>query len=220
MRYRAQSTFNTDTRGGRMEPSDEALVLACRRGDAAAWETLIARYQRLVFSIPRRAGLDADLSAEVFQQVFTALLERLDHIEQPMYIGAWLATTARREARRVRRREHNGTFTSRDREDKDDDILDTALLPDELLLRLEEQHKVRAALASLDDRCRRLLILLFYRPDPVPYAEIAATIGMTEGSIGPTRARCLQKLCRILDAAGFFKMYFLVAVTLYLVERS
>src|SRR5215475_11346356 len=111
-----------------MEPSDEALVLACRRGDAAAWETLIARYQRLVFSIPRRAGLDADLSAEVFQQVFTVLLEKLDRIEQPRYIGAWLATTARREAHRIRRRER--TVTLDDREDKDDDILDTALLPD------------------------------------------------------------------------------------------
>src|SRR5262245_3528304 len=115
-----------------MEPSDEALILACRRGDAAAWETLIARYQRLVFSISRRAGLDADLSAEVFQQVFTALLERLDHIEQPMYIGAWLATTARREAHRVRQRERAAS-ASRDREDQESDILDTALLPDEIL---------------------------------------------------------------------------------------
>jgi hypothetical protein len=63
-----------------MEPSDEALILACRRGDAAAWETLIARYQRLVYSIPRRAGLDADLSAEVFQQVFTVLLQTHQHL--------------------------------------------------------------------------------------------------------------------------------------------
>jgi len=197
-----------------MEPSDEALVLACRRGDAAAWETLIARYQRLVFSIPRRAGLDADLSAEVFQQVFTVLLEKLDQIEQPRYIGAWLATTARREAHRIRRRER--TVTLDDREDKDGDILDTALLPDEVLLRLEEQHKVRTAVAALDERCRKLLMLLFYRPDPLPYAQIATTIGMTEGSIGPTRARCLQKLYRLLDAAGFFTMYFLVVAALYL----
>lgn len=198
-----------------MEPSDEALILACRRGDAAAWETLIARYQRLVFSISRRAGLDADLSAEVFQQVFTALLERLDHIEQPVYIGAWLATTARREAHRARQRERAAS-AGRDREDQEGDILDTALLPDEILVRLEEQHKIRTAVASLDDRCRRLLLLLFYRSEPLPYAEIAVTIGMTEGSIGPTRARCLQKLCRILDDAGFFIMYFLVAATLYL----
>jgi hypothetical protein len=59
-------------------------------------------------------------------------------------------------------------------------------------------------------------MLLFYRPDPLPYAEIAVTIGMTEGSIGPTRARCLQKLCRLLEAAGFFAMYFLIVAALYL----
>jgi len=198
-----------------MEPSDEALVLACRRGDATAWEMLIARYQRLVFSIPRRAGLDAELSAEVFQQVFKILLEQLDQIEQPMYIGAWLATTARREARRVRQRERAIPLTPTDGEDKDNDIPDTALLPDEVLLRLEEQHKVRTAVTALDDRCRRLLMLLFYRPDPLPYAEIAATIGTTEGSIGPTRARCLQKLRRLLESAGFFIMYFVGAMALY-----
>jgi len=198
-----------------MEPSDEALVLACRSGDAAAWETLIARYQRLVFSIPRRVGLDTDLSAEVFQQVFTILLERLDQIERPMYIGAWLATTARREARRVRWRERNSSLALGLDEHSDDDILDTALLPDEVLLRLEEQHKIRAAVAALDDRCRTLLTLLFYQPEPPAYADIAVTIGATEGSVGPTRARCLQKLRRLLDAAGFFAMYFLTAVPLY-----
>jgi RNA polymerase sigma factor (sigma-70 family) len=197
-----------------MEPSDETLVLACRAGDAVAWETLIARYQRLVFSIPRRAGLDAELAAEVFQQVFTILLERLDQIEQPMYIGAWLATTARREARRVRWRERSSSLVL-GADEHNDDILDTALLPDEVLLRLEEQHKIRTVVATLDDRCRTLLTLLFYQPEPPPYADIAVTIGATEGSVGPTRARCLQKLRRLLDASGFFAMYFLMAASLY-----
>ena len=198
-----------------MEPSDEALILACRRGDAAAWETLIARYQRLVFSIPRRAGLDADLSAEVFQQVFTVLLQRLDQIEHPMHISAWLATTARREARRVRWRERGSAFTPGNPEIATEEILDTALLPDEVLVRLEEQHKIRTAVAALEDRCRKLLTLLFYQPDPPPYTEIAVTIGVTAGSIGPTRARCLQKLRRLLDESGFFAMYFLMAMPLY-----
>jgi RNA polymerase sigma factor (sigma-70 family) len=204
-----------------MEPSDEALVAACRQGDPAAWETLIERYQRLVFSIPRRAGMDADLSAEVFQQVFTILLERIDQIEQPMHIGAWLATTARREARRVRWRERGSALTLEMQADDDDqDILDTALLPDEVLLRLEDQHKIRASLAALDARCCKLLTLLFYRPVPPSYAEIAALIGATEGSIGPTRARCLQKLWRLLDAAGFFTMYFLLVLSLYYYSMS
>src|SRR5690348_8355969 len=88
-----------------MEPSDESLVLACRGGDAIAWEVLIDRYQRLVYAIARHAGLDNEQSADVFQLVFATLVEHLGTIEQPAQIGAWLVTTARHEAWRFRRRE-------------------------------------------------------------------------------------------------------------------
>jgi RNA polymerase sigma factor (sigma-70 family) len=184
-----------------MEPSNEELIRACRRGDGMAWEALIARYQRLVYSIPRRAGLDEDRSAEVFQRVFVKLVEHLDQIEQPARIGAWLATTAQREMWLLSQRE--GTvqplMDEDNSEDETDQLPDSAPLPDEILLRLEEQHTVRLAVAALDERCRRLLTLLFYRPDPLPYAEVATALEMSEGSIGPTRIRCLQKLRRLLN---------------------
>jgi RNA polymerase sigma factor (sigma-70 family) len=186
-----------------MDPSDEALVLACRRGDVAAWEALIARYQRLIYTIARRAGLDADQSADVFQRVFAALVENLDDIEQPALIGAWLVTTARREAWRLSKQERTWKTHPDDDRNHAPVLLDRAALPDEVVLRLEEQHNVRTAVVALDERCRHLLTLLFYRSDPPPYAEIAATLGMREGSIGPIRARCLQKLRRHLDSMGF-----------------
>lgn len=191
---------------GREAPSDADLVLACRRGDEAAWELLVRRYQRLVYSIPRRAGLGEDLAAEVFQQVFVILVERLERIEQPERIGAWLATTARRETGRVGRAEAAARAATagagagaRDDAAAPLELPDDAPLADEVLLRLEEQHRVRAAVASLDERCRVLLTLLFYRREPPPYSEVAATLGTPEGSIGPTRARCLQKLRQVLE---------------------
>ena len=61
-----------------MERSDAELVRACVEGDQHAWEQLVQRYQRLVYSIPRRAGLDEEASADVFQRVFTSLVEHLD----------------------------------------------------------------------------------------------------------------------------------------------
>ncbi len=184
--------------------TDEALVEACRRGDAAAWEALVTRYQRLIYSIPRQAGLSEDLAAEVFQHVFATLLEHLGSIEQPARIGSWLATTARRETWRQSRRERATRSLGSDHEADDPlaRIPDDAPLPDETLLRLEEQHAVRTAVAALDERCRTLIALLFYRSTPPSYAEIAAVLGTTEGSIGPTRARCLQKLRRLLDDRG------------------
>jgi RNA polymerase sigma factor (sigma-70 family) len=205
-----------------MEPSNEELIQACRRGDATAWETLVARYQRLVYSIPRRAGLDEDRSAEIFQRVFGKLVEHLDQIKQPARIGAWLITTAQREMWYLSRRENTvqPLIDRDDPEDKTYQLPDDTPLPDEVLLRLEEQHTVRMAVAALDERCRRLLTLLFYRPDPPPYAEVAATLEMSEGSIGPTRSRCLQKLRRLLDSSGLYLMYFSVSILLFLSRMS
>ena len=81
--------------GDAVEPTDEALLQACRGGDASAWEALIARYQRLIYSICHQTGLNPEQSADVFQIVFAALVQQLDRIEQPALLGAWIATTAR-----------------------------------------------------------------------------------------------------------------------------
>lgn len=188
-----------------MERSDAELIEGCRRGEEAAWEALVARYQRLIYAIPRRAGLDEDRAAEVFQDVFTTLLESLSNISQPERLQAWLVTTAKRKSWRLVRRESSTRSFATDDETEDAgmyNIADTALLPDEAIRQLEEQHLVRLSLAELDERCQKLLHILFYSPDPVPYAEIAARLGTSEGSIGPTRARCLRKLQVILQQKG------------------
>lgn len=191
-----------------MKSSNEELIQACRWGDPVAWEALIRRYQRLIYSIPVRAGLDEDRAAEVFQRVFEQLVKHLDQIEQPERLDAWLVTTARRETLRMSQRECSTQFwmDGEEIEEKLNQLPCDGLLPDELLLRLEEQHTVRIAVAALDEPCRRLLTLLFYRSDPASYAEVATALDMAEGSIGPTRARCLQKLRRLLENLSFYCM--------------
>jgi RNA polymerase sigma factor (sigma-70 family) len=183
--------------------SDEELVLACRKGDGNAWSLLVTRYQRLIYTIARRSRLDEDQSAEVFQNTFTSLYEHLDAIEQPDRIRAWLVTTARRETLRLIRRQHGElSFSDTDSpgdERGDEWLPDNSPLLNEELERIEEQHLIRLALAAIDGRCRRLITLLFYQPVPVPYAEAARVLGMPASSIGPTRARCLDKLRRALS---------------------
>jgi RNA polymerase sigma factor (sigma-70 family) len=185
-----------------MELSDKQLLLACRDGDQAAWEALIRRYQRLMYAIPRRAGLDNDQAADVFQDVFATLFQKLDDIDQPERLHSWLVTTARRKTWRIISNKRATRNTVGDEDSSVDELAnvpDNAALPDEVLVKLEEQHRVRTAVAALDDRCRKLLTLLFYEAEPPSYAEIAISLGTSEGSIGPTRARCLEKMLRLLD---------------------
>jgi RNA polymerase sigma factor (sigma-70 family) len=184
-----------------MQPTDRELLNACREGDESSWEVLVDRYQRLIYAIPRRAGLNEDQSGEVFQEVFATLLQKLNDITDPDRLHAWLVTTARRKTWRLMTKERLRRPSSGD-DERDEElarVVDNAPLPDENLVRLEEQHRIRAALQALDERCQKLLTLLYYRPKPPSYAEIAAAFGTSEGSIGPTRARCLKKMLQLLE---------------------
>jgi RNA polymerase sigma factor (sigma-70 family) len=188
-----------------MEPTDEALVQACRQGEAHAWEALVLRYQRLIYAIPRRAGLSDEMAADVFQRVWIVLLEHLDRIEQPERIGAWLTTAAKRETWRAGRSQRAVPGLIGEFHAETVALPSDAPLPDDVLEELEKQHMVRTSLAALDQRCRNLLTLLYYRENRPPYQEIARILDMRPGSIGPTRTRCLTKLRLLLDRAGFFE---------------
>jgi RNA polymerase sigma factor (sigma-70 family) len=175
--------------------SDGEIVRLCASGDERAWETLVRRYRRLVYAVPNRAGLPSDEVEEVFHGTFARLAERIGSIRDPERVRPWIVTTAKRMTidcmrARVDRREVAAP----------DETLALASDPAELapdsLERLERQHAVRRALLGLDDRCRRLLTALFYgASEGAPsYEGIGRELGMPIGSIGPTRARCLQKL--------------------------
>jgi RNA polymerase sigma factor (sigma-70 family) len=186
------------------EPSDTELVERCRAGQQPAWNTLVRRYQRLIYTVPRRAGLSEDQAADVFQVVFSRLFDHLDRLADPSRLQAWLVTTAKRESLRVLEQSRRVVDLTPARGDEDDgtDPLDRfaadSPLPEDLLGDLQQQDLLRRAVAQLDDRSRQFIELLFLQDEPLPYSEIAARLGIAEGSIGPTRARCLEKLRVVL----------------------
>ena len=181
-----------------MQTTDKELLIACRQGDESSWQVLVDRYQRLIYAIPRRAGLNEEQAGEIFQEVFLTLFEKIDEINQPDRLHAWLVTTARRKTWRFLTKERARSGEA-DVTDEAFAVVDNAPLADETLVRLEEQHRIRTALSSLDVRCQKLLTLLYYSVETPPYAEIAAELGTPEGSIGPTRARCLKKMLKLLE---------------------
>jgi RNA polymerase sigma factor (sigma-70 family) len=186
---------------------DAAVVARCRAGDAEAWALLVARYQRLVYAIATRMGLDSHMAADVFQTVFARLVEHLPRIAEPERLQAWIVTTAKREGLLQRRRGQRTVSMTRDGDDDgggdgaapDWDLADEALLPEDQLGELQQVNRLRLALEQLDRRCRDLLRLLFVDAEAAPaYDEVARRMDMPVGSIGPTRARCLAKLRQLV----------------------
>lgn len=170
------------------------IVSAAAEGSADAWRALFGRFTNMISAIARGCRLnDADV-AEVHQATWMRMVENIVRIEQPERIGAWLATTAKRESLRVVRQkdrltlDHEGLLQ---RADTKMAPVDAGPLAEERLV------AVRAAFERLPSHCRRLLSLMS-EDDPPSYKEISHALSMPIGSIGPTRGRCLEHLRRIL----------------------
>lgn len=173
------------------------LVARAADGDRDAWEALVDRFTNLVWSIARGYGLpDAD-AADVVQTTWLRLVEHLGRIREPERVGAWLATTARREALSTRRRATRAVVT----EDERLDTGDPAAGPETLALEADRDRLLLRGLSALTERCRVLLRVLSADPPP-RYAEVSAALDMPIGSIGPTRARCLERLRAALQGTG------------------
>jgi len=181
--------------------TDAELISACRRGDEAAWNELVDRYQRLIFTVPRRAGLSEEQSADILQEVFLTLFEKLDEIEQPEKIRSWIVTAAKFKTWGAVRRE-KGFYTPKTEKEmkaKMANLPDTSPLADAVLIELEEQHLIRTALMGMEERCRKIIAMIYLQDSAATYAEVAREISVGETSISPLRTRCLKKLAKILE---------------------
>jgi RNA polymerase sigma factor (sigma-70 family) len=171
-------------------PLDET-IRAAKDGDHHAWDQLVERFIPLVMSVTRRYGLSPEDASDVNQTLWLRLVEHLADIREPAALPGWIVTTTKREALRL--------LKSRRRDVPVDPMAGFALdgvqgpEVDDDLLRFERYRALRDGLAQLRPRHRELLLLLMADP-PLSYDEISARLDMPKGSIGPTRARCLDEL--------------------------
>jgi len=168
-----------------------AAVVAAAGGDQRAWNAIVERYSGLVWAVARGFRLGAADAADVSQATWLRLVEHLGDIRDGERLGAWLATTARREALGVLRR---------DKRSAPSDMLellptspDALSSPEDQVLRTEQEAGLWRAFRRLPERCQQVLRVMLADPPPT-YAEAAGALDMPIGSLGPTRARCLGTL--------------------------
>ena len=175
------------------------LLRQAANGDRQAWERLVDKYGRLIWSITRDFKLVESDAADVFQTTWMRLIEHVDRIEHADRVGSWLASTARNECLRCLANRKRVVLSY-----ADDPFEEAAASHepeiDEALLAQERAVVVRQAMTQLPQHWQRLLEMLMADP-PASYAEISDELGVPVGSIGPTRGRCLARLRVLLEAS-------------------
>lgn len=164
-------------------------------GDEDAWRALVAKFAGLVWSVARSFRLSEASTADVVQTVWLRLAEHTSRIREPDRLASWLATSTRHEALRVLR----GTQRTVPRSDFADAHEPTASSIEDIISDDVTLHAVLAAFRQLPSADQQLLRLLCTVP-PLDYQTIAVTLGRSVGSIGPSRARSIDKLRRLLPA--------------------
>lgn len=179
----------------RLEDHEVAtLVEAAASGDQCGWDALVKEFGAMVWAIARAHRLNDADAGDVVQATWLRLVERMEGIHDPARVGAWLATTARRECLRVVRNAHREVLLGDDlpeRESPEESAV-------EALVAAERDVALWRSFSRLRPRDQALLRLLVADPRPA-YEEISAALDLPIGSIGPTRARALDRLRQDLE---------------------
>jgi RNA polymerase sigma-70 factor (ECF subfamily) len=168
------------------DPLERRAVQAVRGGDPSAYDYLVQKYLRKTLSIVWgivRNGHDAE---DLAQEAFVKAYQRIDRFREGEPFGPWvyriatnLALDLMKHRRRVRAEEVDESLPSGDRADQEAESNQAARLIDEAMESLPEQQKLVARL---------------YLVEELSHAEIAATTGLSEGTVRSHLSLARRKL--------------------------
>jgi len=158
------------------DASPRELVIRALRRDAAAFSSLIGRYERTALAVAYATLGDASAAGDVVQDAFLRAWQRLGELKEPERFGAWLSRMVRNLAIDARRKRPM-PLGAAEEIDRTADGHDPSRNLDHDEMRLQ----VDAALASLDDTTRSAVVLRYY--DNLPSKQIGELLGLSPAAV-------------------------------------
>lgn len=183
---------------------DSRLVERAQAGDVRAFEALIRRYERWVFTLALRMVGDRGEAEDVAQDVFLKAFTGLSGFRGSSRFSTWLYAIASHHClnhltARARRPVPESSLRAAGSGDDDppgpvEREADQGPRADDLLERQETAHQVQQAMLGLTEDHR--LVLVLREIQGLSYEEIAAAIGVEVGTVRSRlhRARMALKL--------------------------
>ncbi|MGB7765652.1 MAG: sigma-70 family RNA polymerase sigma factor, partial [Candidatus Acidiferrales bacterium] len=142
----------------------------------------------------------SDDATDIFQAVCVELLSELPKLRKPKALPKWIMQVAAHKCFH-----HKRQLQRTEAREPDDDSFETSVpaRAEGILREAEKEQSLRDAVSELPPRCRRLIQMLFFEEPPRPYQQLAVELGLSTGSIGFIRQRCLERLRKRLSEVGF-----------------
>jgi RNA polymerase sigma-70 factor, ECF subfamily len=187
---------------GPAETPTAALVRRARAGDAAAFEVLVARHERMVLRTALRLLGRLDRAQDAAQEAFLRLHKYLGRFDESRELGPWLYRTVVNACHDLARRSSPGRLVPLD------DVREaehTAVRggPEEIeagVSRAEQRRAVQAALATLPAKERAALVLRDI--EGLPTAEVARILGSSEVTVRSQVSKARLKIKRFIERQG------------------
>lgn len=172
------------------DPSDDALMVAARDGDRAAFDTLVRRHQAAVLRVAARYLGDSALAHDVGQATFVELFRWLHRYQPRERFRAFLMRVALRQCAMTAR----SRSSARRREDAAPPQ-DSGAVPETVALERERRRQLDAALATLSPKLRAVVVLRY--GGGMSNEEVA---GALELPIGTVKSRLFAGLAKLREA--------------------
>lgn len=189
--------------------SDEDLLRRFRvEDDAAAFETLVHRYEQELFSYLRRYLGSAEMAEDVFQATFLQVYLKRENFEDGRRFRPWLYTIATNQAIDAQRRNRRHRMVSIDQRSGGDDDVGALVemlsgsdrTADDQLSDAESREWVRSAVDDLPETLKGAVLLVYHQG--MKYREAADVLGIPVGTVKSRLHAALLKLNESWLASG------------------
>ncbi len=188
--------------------SDEDLILGYQaEGDRRAFDELVHRYERELYSYLRHYLGDEQVAEDVFQQTFLQVHLKCDRFEPGRKFRPWLYTVAINQAIDMQRRNRRHRMVSLDKrlqagaEDGSGslvDLLDSDTTgPGQLAEEAEQSEEIRRAVDDLPETTRQAVLLVYFQG--MKYREAAEVMSIPVGTVKSRLHAAVAKLNEVLS---------------------
>ncbi len=190
-----------------MSSDDELLIKKALHGDIDAFEDIVYKYEKMIYSVAFRMFNDKQDAEDLTQEVFIKLFKSLKSISKKNNLKSWLYTVAYNASiDEIRRRKGKNQISS---DDNAESFINTIRSdkpgPEEEAINKEKTRILENAIACLGEKHKSLIILRDI--DGLSYNEISEITNQSLGTIKSGISRARKNLREILEKSGEIKDY-------------